>query len=260
MSKSPAQVFHLLIADDEPEIRQGLQDYFELHGYRVTTAADGEAALAAARESDGIHLALLDVMMPRKNGFDVLREMRAQGIDLPALMLTARGSQEDVLQGFGLGVEDYVTKPFNAEVLALRIRAILSRRLPPSEQPMEIHQIGNLEVNFSSHEAFRGEEPVELTTQEYDLLRYMIVNKGRTLTREQILEDVWALPPDLITRTIDRHIASLRKKIEPNPAVPVFIETVYGVGYRLRDRALEPDEELTEFPQPALPHLPGHSI
>jgi DNA-binding response OmpR family regulator len=248
MSRTPVQVFHLLIADDEPEIRQGLQDFFELNGYRVTTASDGEAALQAAQNGDGIHMALLDVMMPKKNGFDVLRSMRAQGIELPVLMLTARGSQEDILNGFGLGVDDYVVKPFNADVLAMRVKAILSRRLPAHETPMEIHRIGDLEVNFSSHEAYRGDELVELTTQEYDLLRYMIVNKGRTLTREQILEDVWGLPPDLITRTIDRHIASLRKKIEPNPAAPAFIETVYGVGYRLSERHMEPEDEEVASP------------
>ncbi len=236
MSKTNGQVYHLLIAEDEPEIRQGLQDFFEMNGYRVTTASDGEEALAVAQDGHHFHMALLDVMMPKKNGFDVLRGMRAQGIELPVVMLTARGGQDDVLQGFGLGVDDYVVKPFNADVLAARVRAILSRRLPPSEKPMDVHHIGDLEVNFSSHEAFRGDEPVELTMQEYDLLRYMIVNKGRTLTREQILQDVWGLPPDLITRTIDRHIASLRKKIEPDPASPTFIETVYGVGYRLRER------------------------
>lgn len=251
MSRAPVQVFHLLIADDEPEIRQGLQDFFELNGYRVTTAPDGEAALHAALEVNGLHLALLDVMMPKMNGFDVLRNMRAHGIDLPVLMLTARGSQEDILNGFGLGVEDYVVKPFSADVLALRVKAILSRRLPAHEKPMEIHRIGDLEVNFSSHEAYRGNEFVELTTQEYDLLRYMLVNKGRTLTRELILKDVWGLPPDLITRTIDRHIASLRKKVEPNPAAPVFIETVYGVGYRLRERQLELEDDAAEA-DPAL--------
>lgn len=251
MSRVPVQVFHLLIADDEPEIRQGLKDFFELNGYRVTTASDGEAALQLVAADKGIHLALLDVVMPKMNGFDVLRNMRAQGLHVPVLMLTARGSQEDILSGFGLGVDDYVVKPFSAEVLALRVKAILSRRLPAHEKPMEIHRIGDLEVNFSSHEAYRGDELVELTTQEYDLLRYMLVNKGRTLTREQILQDVWGLPPDLITRTIDRHIASLRKKVEPNPAAPIFIETVYGVGYRLRERQLELEGDAPEI-DPAL--------
>jgi DNA-binding response OmpR family regulator len=235
MFQTSVPQYHLLVVDDDNEIRQGLKDFFEIKGYRVTTASEGQTALEILRQQKDIDLTLLDVMMPKVNGFDILRNLRALGIDTPVLMLTAKGEQKDVLDGFGLGVDDYVVKPFNADVLALRVKAILSRRLPPSMSPMDIHQVGELEVNFSSHEANRNGESVELTVQEFDLLHYMIENKGRTLSREQILQDVWGLPPDLITRTIDRHIASLRKKVEANPANPQYIETVYGVGYRLRE-------------------------
>ncbi len=245
MIASDSRQFHILVVDDDKDIREGLQDYLELKGYRVSAAADGEQALALLDDRKDVDLALLDVMMPRMNGFDLVRHLRAKGHSFPVLMLTARGETQDILNGFELGVDDYVVKPFSADVLIARVRAILTRHLPPSERPMDIHFVGNLEVNFSSHRALRGGEAVELTVQEFELLHYMIENKGRTLTREQILMDVWRLPPDLITRTIDRHIASLRKKIEPNPAFPVYIETVYGSGYRLSNAAPPEASETT---------------
>ncbi len=224
--------YRMLIVDDDPDIATALQDYFELNGYRVTVAADGEAALAQMRSDPPFDIVLLDVMLPKKSGFDVLKEAQAQGIDTPVLMLTARGEQENILKGFGLGAEDYITKPFNAEELAARVKAILHRTQPPSKAPMTIYEVGDVAINFSTHEASRHGEPVNFTALEFDILRYLIENKGRTVSRKQLLRDVWGIKQDIITRTIDRHMASIRKKVEDDPANPRYIETVYGIGYR----------------------------
>ncbi|RMH63120.1 MAG: DNA-binding response regulator [Bacteroidetes bacterium] len=225
----------MLIVEDDPDVCMMLQEYFEINDYEVATAQDGDEALARMLDPDqDFDIVLLDVMLPRKNGFDVLRESQEQGFSAPVLMLTARGEQESVLRGFGLGAEDYVTKPFSAEELAARVKAILYRTQPADRAPMEIYTIGEVEINFSTHEAFRGEEPVSFTSLEFDILEYLIQNEGHTVTRKQLLRDVWGISQDIITRTIDRHMASIRKKIEPDPANPRYIETVYGIGYRFR--------------------------
>ncbi len=223
--------YRMLIVDDDPDIATALQDYFEINDYDVTVAHDGEQALEQMR-SEPFDIVLLDVMLPNKSGFEVLKEARSAGIDHPVLMLTARGEKENVLQGFGLGAEDYITKPFNADELAARVKAILARTQPPSKAPMTIYEIGDVAINFSTHEAMRKGEPVSFTALEFDILRYLIENKGRTVSRKQLLRDVWGIKQDIITRTIDRHMASIRKKIEPDPSNPQYIETVYGIGYR----------------------------
>lgn len=223
----------MLIVEDDPDVGMGLQDFFELKGYDVALANDGEKATDMIRQNE-YDVVLLDVMLPKKNGFEVLRESQELGVTTPVLMLTARGQQEDILQGFGLGVDDYVTKPFNAEELAARVKAILQRALPPDKAPMNIYQIGDVEINFTTHEARRGDEEVNFTALEYDILRYLIQNRGRTVTRRQLLRDVWGIDQEIITRTVDRHIASVRKKIEPDPNEPTHIETVYGLGYRFK--------------------------
>ena len=228
------QTFTMLIVEDDPDIRMGLQDFFELNDYEVDVAADGEEALEKLRDNPDFDIVLLDVMLPKKSGFDVLRESQDMQVSAPVLMLTGRGEQEYILQGFGLGADDYITKPFSAEELAARVRAILARTQPPDKTPMDIYHIGDVEINFSTHEARRGDEDLAFTALEYDILRYLIQNRDRTITRKQLLRDVWGIEQDIITRTIDRHIASVRKKIEPDPASPQYIETVYGIGYRFK--------------------------
>ena len=224
--------YRMLIVDDDPDIATALQDYFELNGYAVEVASDGEEALTKMRTEPSFDIVLLDVMLPKKNGFEVLQEAHEEGLDSPVLMLTARGEQENILKGFGLGANDYITKPFNADELAARVKAILQRTQPPSKTPMTIYEIGGVAINFSTHEAARDGDEVSFTALEFDILRYLIENKGRTVSRKQLLRDVWGIQQDIITRTIDRHMASIRKKIEPDPANPRYIETVYGVGYR----------------------------
>lgn len=232
--KTTETSFTMLIVEDDPDIRMGLEEFFEMNGYTVDLAADGAEAIEKMSSDADYDVVLLDVMLPKKNGFDVLRESQDQGFTAPVLMLTGRGEQESILQGFGLGAEDYVVKPFNAEELAARVKAILYRTQPPDRAPMDVYTIGDVEINFSTHEAYRGEEPISFTALEYDILRYLIQNRDRTITRKQLLRDVWGIDQDIITRTIDRHIASVRKKIEPDPASPTYIETVYGIGYRFK--------------------------
>ena len=235
MPKAPEQTYRMLIVEDDPDVLAGLEEYFRMKEYDVTAAEDGEEALEKL-EPDTYDIVLLDVMLPKKNGFEVLEETQENDFDAPILMLTARGEQENILKGFGLGAQDYITKPFDAEELAARVRAILTRTLPPDEAPMEVYDIGEVTVNFSTHEATNQDgEEVDFTALEFDILRYLIQNRGHTVTRKQLLEDVWNIEEDIITRTIDRHMASVRKKVEPDPSAPRYIETVYGIGYRFED-------------------------
>ena len=228
-----AQTFKMLIVEDDQDVGMGLQDFFELKGYQVTLATDGEQAMSKMSENE-YDIILLDIMLPKKNGFEILEESQNMGITAPVLMLTAKGEQEDILRGFGLGAEDYVTKPFNAEELAARVKAILHRTQPPDKAPMSVYRIGDVEINFTTHEAANEGESVNFTALEFDILRYLIQNRGRTVTRRQLLRDVWGIEQEIITRTVDRHIASVRKKIEVDPNEPEHIETVYGLGYRFK--------------------------
>lgn len=222
----------MLIVEDDPEMGMGLEDFFALKGYQVTRAQEGEEALQKMMLLPPYDIVLLDVMLPKKNGFDVLRDARKAGVDSPVLMLTVKGQEDDKIQGFGLGADDYVTKPFSADELAARVKAVLRRSTVPAEAPMDVFRFGNVEVNFSNHTARDESEEIQFTALEFDILRYFIEHRGRTVSRKQLLRDVWGISGDITTRTIDRHVASLRKKIEPDPAVPSYIETVYGIGYK----------------------------
>ena len=235
MSTSTDRTHHMLIVEDDPDIRMGLREFFDMEGYEVETAEDGEVALKAMRTAEKCDIVLLDIMLPKKDGFEVLEEAQEMGFSAPVLVLTAKGEQESKLHGFGLGADDYVTKPFNTEELAARVKAILQRTMPPDEAPMDVYQVGEVEVNFTTHEAHRNGEPIDFTALEFDILRYLIQYRGETVTRKQLLRDVWGIDEEIVTRTIDRHMASVRKKVEPDPSDPTFIKTVYGIGYRLED-------------------------
>lgn len=227
--------YRMLIVEDDPNVGDALQDFFEVHDFIVARALDGDQAVQTMEERpEEFDVCLLDVTLPGKSGFEVLELSQAFDFSAPILMLTGRGEQENILKGFGLGAEDYVLKPFNADELLARVRAVLARTQPPDRTPMEVHQIGDVEINFSTHEARRGDEEVPLTALEFDILRYLILHRGKTVTRRQLLTDVWGIDQDIVTRTIDRHMASVRKKIEPEPGAPQFIETVYGIGYRYK--------------------------
>ena len=232
MNTVDRQTARMLIVEDDPEMGAGLEDFFELKGYDVSRAADGERALQKITSLPPHDVVLLDVMLPSKNGFEILREARKAGVNSPIIMLTVKGQEKDKLQGFDLGADDYVTKPFSAEELEARVRAVLKRSQEPSEAPMDTYDFGGVEVNFSNHTAHRGDEEIQFTALEFDILQYFIRHRGRTVSRKQLLRDVWGISGDITTRTIDRHVASLRKKIEDDPTAPDHIETVYGIGYK----------------------------
>lgn len=230
---SQATNARMLIVEDDPEMSMGLEDFFELKGYDVERAENGEKGLQQITSLPPYDVVLLDVMLPEKNGFDILREARQGGVDSPVIMLTVKGKEEDKLQGFELGADDYVTKPFSAEELEARVKAVLERSGPSEEvEEMERFSFGDVEVDFEEQVARKGGEEIQFTALEFDILRYFIHRRGRTVSRKQLLRDVWGISGDITTRTIDRHVASLRKKIEPDPTAPVYIETVYGIGYK----------------------------
>jgi DNA-binding response OmpR family regulator len=225
----------ILIVEDDPEVGAGLEDFFAIKGYNVSRVTDGERALQEITMLPPYDAVLLDVMLPEKDGFEVLREARRAGVDSPVIMLTVKGQDDHKLRGFNLGADDYVTKPFNAEELAARVRAVLRRSRPNEEGESQVFKFGGIEVDFGAHTAHKGESPVDFTALEFDILEYLIQHRGRTISRKQLLRDVWGISGDITTRTIDRHVASLRKKIEPDPTEPQFIETVYGIGYKFMD-------------------------
>lgn len=235
MRKTTERTYHMLIVEDDADIRMGLREFFSMEGYEVATAEDGEVALTAMQNAETCDIVLLDIMLPKKDGFEVLRDAQEMGFSAPVLVLTAKGEQESKLRGFGLGADDYLTKPFNVEELAARVKAILQRTMPPDKAPMDVYQIGEVEINFTTHEARRNGEDINFTALEFDILRYLIQYRGQTVTRKQLLRDVWGIDEEIITRTIDRHMASVRKKIEPDPSSPEYIKTVYGIGYRFED-------------------------
>lgn len=220
----------ILVIEDEPQMLLGLRDNLELEGYEVQTASDGEEGLARAA-SFSPDLVILDVMLPKKNGFDVCRELRARWNTTPIVMLTARSAETDKVLGLELGADDYVTKPFSITELLARIRAVL-RRTSAQKMPSEQVRIGDLDIDFKLHQARRGKQRVEFTAREFDLLRYFVQHTGQVVTREQILNEVWGYEEFPTTRTIDNFVAKLRQKIERSPHAPEHILTIHGSGYK----------------------------
>lgn len=222
----------MLIVEDDPEVATALEAFFGIDGFRISRASNGEQAAQLITDLPPYDVVLLDVMLPRKNGLDVLRDARRAGVDSPVIMLTVRSREEDKLQAFDLGADDYVTKPFNVDELALRVRAVLRRAGSDESRDKDRYRFGEIEIDFGNRYAHLHGKAIPFTTLEFNILRYFIQHRGRTVSRKQMLRDVWGISGDITTRTIDRHVASLRKKIEDDPAAPHFIETVYGIGYK----------------------------
>jgi len=227
----------MLVVDDDPNTCLLLQDYFEVAGYDVTVSEDSQRALDLVLQEDqdaSFDIIVLDANLPGKSGWNVLQEMQMTDIGTPVVMLTACDEPASILKGFSLGIDDYVVKPFMTEELAARIRAILHRTQPANKTPMTIYQIGDVEINFTTHEAQRDDgQSIWFTALELDILRYLIYKRGETVSRKELLQKVWGISEMIITRTIDRHVSSIRKKIEARSRTPKFIETIYGIGYRL---------------------------
>jgi DNA-binding response OmpR family regulator len=220
----------VLVVEDETAILQGLRDNLEFEGYQVFTAADGIAGMELIRKHDP-HLIVLDLMLPRLSGYELCRELRAEGVHTPILMLTARGEEADRVLGLDLGADDYVTKPFSVRELMARVRALLRRSAPDAELPNEI-EFGDVRVDFVRYEAFRAGRKVDLTRKEFGLLRLLAAREGAVVTRDELLEKVWGYDATPTTRTVDNHLAALRAKLERDAAEPCHLVTVHGVGYK----------------------------
>ena len=220
----------ILLIEDEPGLVLTLRDRLTKEGYSVEHSGDGESGLERAA-GEPFDLVLLDVMLPRVNGFDVLRELRKRGVDTPVIMLTAKGQVVDKVVGLKLGADDYVTKPFEMMELLARIEAKL-RRAPAAVHPSEGYQFGEIRVDFRRAEVTRSGQPLELSAREFQLLKYFIEHRGATLTREELLNEVWGYNAMPSTRTVDVHVAWLRQKIEANQRHPQHILTVHGLGYK----------------------------
>ncbi|MCU1381642.1 MAG: DNA-binding response regulator [Acidobacteria bacterium] len=221
----------VLLVEDEPGLRLTLTDRLASEGYTVETASDGETGLASA-STGGYDVIVLDVMLPRINGFDVCRELRHRGVTTPILMLTARGQVVDKVVGLKLGADDYLTKPFETIELMARLEALL-RRVPAAAQGGgDRYRFGDVAIDFRKMEVVRGGAPVDLSAREFKLLRHFIAHRGATLSRDALLADVWGYDEMPLTRTVDVHVAGLRQKIEANPKAPEYILTVHGLGYK----------------------------
>jgi DNA-binding response OmpR family regulator len=221
----------ILIIEDETPMRTALADVLEGEGYRALAAADGEAGLRKAVEEKP-DLILLDIMMPRLDGFAVCAELRRLGHATPVLMLTAKGQIEDRVTGLDAGADDYLVKPFSTEELLARVRALLrrSRRQAKSAVKLKLDQV---EVDLARQTATRGRKQIHLTAKEFAMLRLLAEAAGEPVSREKFLDAVWGYTSFPTTRTVDNHIASLRAKLEKNPDAPRWLKTVHGVGYRL---------------------------
>lgn len=227
----------ILIVEDEPEMILGLRDNFEYQGYEVAVACDGLQAVESAL-NELPDLILLDVMLPKLNGFDVCRQLRREGLNTPIIMLTARGQETDKIVGLEIGADDYVTKPFSIKELLARVGAMLRRAAvndastknsPPAK---EVYRFGDVEIDFKNYRAAKSAEPLALSPREFEILKYFVKRRGEAITREELLDRIWGYDNYPFTRTVDNHIAKLRQKIEDSPAEPKYIITLHRIGYK----------------------------
>jgi two-component system response regulator RegX3 len=224
----------ILIVEDEEAIRTGLMDVLVFHGYEVDCAADGNAGLDKAL-GGSFDLILLDIMLPGMDGFEICNRIRSQDRDQPIIMLTARSSDEDIIQGLSLGADDYVAKPFSVAQLVLRVQAVLRRSRVAVALDHQLRLGDGIEIDSRNLSGRRGEQALSFTRREVEILQYLKANSERPVSREELLTRVWGYAKNLQleTRTVDIHIAKLRRKIEPDPAQPRYLLTVRGAGYRL---------------------------
>lgn len=230
---------HILVAEDDDNIREGLIDILESEGYKVTPAIDGEEVLLLYEKID-VDLILLDIMMPGKSGYDVCRAIRAKDSSIPIIMLTAKGEEIDKVVGLQLGADDYITKPFGLHELLARIGAVLRRsqrhdgESPNTSNIPPRFMFGRTEIDTRQFKAYNENEIFDLTARELQLILFFHENPDVVLSRDQLLNAVWGIDYYGTTRTLDQHIAQVRKKVEPDPHHPSIITTVHGIGYRYR--------------------------
>jgi DNA-binding response OmpR family regulator len=221
----------ILIVEDEPAIALGLKNDLTLEGYAVEVATDGEAATDRATAAP-FDLILLDVMLPKKDGFAVCRDLRRLGLKTPIIMLTARAQETEKVLGLSLGADDYVTKPFSPMELCARIKAVLRRTAPAD---VDRYRFGQIDVEFASGIVRRRGQPVDLTPLELKVLAALIRSRGRLLSREQLIEEAWGRGISMSDRVVDNHVMNLRRKIEEQPAQPRYLVSVRGLGYRFEN-------------------------
>jgi len=226
----------ILLVEDEQGLIITLTDRLRSEGYEVVSASDGKTGFEKA-QAESYDLMVLDVMLPKKNGYDVARDLRQKGVMTPILMLTAKGETIDKVLGLKLGADDYLTKPFDVIELLARIEALL-RRVPAQTngvQKTEAFKFGSVSIDFRRAEVVRKTESIELSAMEFKLLQFLIENRGVVHSRDRLLDAVWGYDAMPTTRTVDVHIAWLRQKLEENPRHPKFIQTVHGLGYKFSD-------------------------
>ncbi len=223
----------VLLVEDEEALRLFVGDSLRNEGYAVDYAADGDEGFRKATLLP-VDLIILDIMLPGRNGFEVCRALRAAGAAVPILMLTARSQTDDTVSGLKIGADDYVTKPFNMVELMARVGALLRRASANPMRQGAVYQFGSIRVDLRGTEVTRNGRIVDLSAREFQLLRYLIENRGATLTRDVLLKDVWGYGGKMYTRTVDVRIAGLRQQLEDDPRQPRFILTVQGVGYKFK--------------------------
>src|SRR5580765_6456525 len=226
---------NILLVEDEEGLIITLTDRLRSEGFEVVSAVDGKLGFDLAA-SENFDLVILDVMLPKKNGYDVCRDLRQKGVNTPILMLTAKGETIDKVLGLKLGADDYLTKPFEVIELLARVEALL-RRSPnhTNGHTAEAFRFGDVAIDFKRAEVVRSDQPIELSAMEFKLLQYLIENRGVVHSRDSLLDAVWGYDAMPTTRTVDVHIAWLRQKLEENPRHPAFIQTVHGMGYKFAD-------------------------
>ena len=230
-SPAPAGGARILLIEDEPSLVLTLVDRLRSEGYDVESAQDGETGYQLALEGS-FDLVLLDVALPGRGGFDVLRDLRQKKVETPVLMLTARGQVVDRVLGLKLGADDYLPKPFDMMELLARIEAVLRRRKGTAPGPGGSYTFGDVRVDYRRAEVSRDGTPVDLSSLEFKLLRYFIENRGATISRDELLNRVWGYEAMPYSRTVDVHVSGLRQKIEANPSRPQYVVTVHRLGYK----------------------------
>jgi DNA-binding response OmpR family regulator len=221
----------VLVVEDDPAMLRLLKDNLAFSGYEVITASDGQAGLAMATEHMP-DLVLLDITLPKMDGLSVCRELRQRAVDCPIIMLTARNLEGDKLAGLKIGADDYLTKPFSIAELLARVEAMLRRF---DKVRLDTYSFGNVWVNFRAFQARKRGAQIELARREFEILRYLVENQGRVVQRKELLKNIWGYRATVYTRTIDTHIAILRRKLEDVPSNPRYIHTVHRVGYKFQD-------------------------
>ena len=221
----------ILIIEDEKDLVMGLKFNLEARDYIVIAAYDGEEGCRKAFDEKP-DLILLDIMLPKKNGYEVCRELKEKMPDIPIIMLTAKSQESDIVVGLDIGADDYITKPFSVLELIARINAAI-RRTKQNKNLPEVFQVGDLEINFKKYSARKKKKQIELSAREFEILKYFFERKNEIVTREDLLNHVWGYDSFPNTRTVDTHIAVLRQKIEDVPDEPKIIITIYGLGYKL---------------------------